>query len=83
MEYGSIFGHGAYLGPDFAADYLHRAALISDQRLGGSSSVSPREQTIADFKANRYDAGSGVLTFSPAQTEAFEKLRRSLRRILA
>ena len=28
MEYGSIFGHGAYLGPDFTADYLHRAALI-------------------------------------------------------
>jgi nitric oxide reductase large subunit len=26
MEYGSIFGHGAYLGPDFTADYLHRAA---------------------------------------------------------
>ena len=24
MEYGSIFGHGAYLGPDFTADYLHR-----------------------------------------------------------
>src|SRR3954447_18960154 len=26
MEYGSIFGHGAYLGPDFTADYLRRAA---------------------------------------------------------
>ena len=25
MEYGSIFGHGAYLGPDFTADYLRRA----------------------------------------------------------
>src|SRR6478672_1783235 len=24
MEYGSIFGHGAYLGPDFTAEYLHR-----------------------------------------------------------
>ena len=30
MEYGSIFGHGAYLGPDFTADYLHRAALIAN-----------------------------------------------------
>jgi hypothetical protein len=28
MEYGSIFGHGAYLGPDFTADYLHRAAMV-------------------------------------------------------
>jgi nitric oxide reductase subunit B len=25
MEFGSIFGHGAYLGPDLTADYLHRA----------------------------------------------------------
>jgi len=29
MEYGSIFGHGAYLEPDFTADYLHRAATMS------------------------------------------------------
>ena len=26
MEYGSVFGHGAYLGPDFTADYLRRAS---------------------------------------------------------
>ena len=26
MEYGSVFGHGAYLGPDYTADYLRRAA---------------------------------------------------------
>src|SRR3990172_2517902 len=24
MEYGSLFGHGAILGPDFTAEYLHR-----------------------------------------------------------
>jgi nitric oxide reductase subunit B len=29
MEYGSIFGHGAYLGPEFTADYLHRATVLS------------------------------------------------------
>ena len=74
MEYGSIFGHGAYLGPDFTADYLHRAALISEESYAGFSSRSPQDQVIADFKANRYDPDSRVLTFSPAQTEAFEKL---------
>src|SRR5215472_16310737 len=73
MEYGSIFGHGAYLGPDFTADYLHRAALIANE-LNGSSSQTTQESTIADFKANRYDATSGVLTYSVAQTEAFNKL---------
>src|SRR5437868_11674175 len=37
MEYGSIFGHGAYLGPDFTADYLHRAALIVRDSYGGAA----------------------------------------------
>jgi nitric oxide reductase subunit B len=76
MEYGSIFGHGAYLGPDFTADYLHRAAVISNEHYGGPSSDSARQQTVADFKANRYDEGSGILTFSPAQADAFNKLVR-------
>jgi nitric oxide reductase subunit B len=26
MEFGSAFGHGAYLGPDFTADYLRRSS---------------------------------------------------------
>ena len=38
MEYGSIFGHGAYLGPDFTAEYLHRAALSSIDFYGGPNS---------------------------------------------
>jgi nitric oxide reductase subunit B len=74
MEYGSIFGHGAYLGPDFTADYLHRAASISVDQYGGSSSDSARQKTIADFKANQYDDVSKTLTFSAAQMEAFKQL---------
>ena len=34
MEYGSIFGHGAYLGPDFTDDYLHRSSAIVQGQLG-------------------------------------------------
>jgi nitric oxide reductase large subunit len=29
MEYGFIFGHSAYFGPDYTADYLNRAAQMS------------------------------------------------------
>ena len=35
MQYGSIFGHGAYLGPDFTADYLRRSALAVRESYGG------------------------------------------------
>ncbi|HJZ95457.1 MAG TPA: hypothetical protein VKE70_03070, partial [Candidatus Solibacter sp.] len=67
MEYGSIFGHGGYLGPDYTADYLHRAALFAGEQ-GDAQGV------VADFKANRYDGTTGVLTYSAAQAEAFRKL---------
>lgn len=38
MQYGSIFGHGAYLGPDWTADYLHRAAEAVTTTYGGAGS---------------------------------------------
>ena len=31
MEYGTIYGHGAYLGPDFTAQYLHRSATLMSE----------------------------------------------------
>src|SRR3984893_10054190 len=74
MEYGSIFGHGAYLGPDFTADYLHRAALLVMNEYGGPSSDQAKALTITDFTSNRYDAETGTLTYSAAQVEAFQKL---------
>ncbi|MFC0866169.1 nitric-oxide reductase large subunit [Sphaerimonospora cavernae] len=66
MEYGSIFGHGAYLGPDFTADYLHRAATIArPNEPGGDTAL------IADFQANRYDPATQTLAFSGPQTTAY------------
>ncbi len=74
MEYGSIFGHGAYLGPDYTADYLHRAALLGRQFYTGQGSDRSAAETISDFKTNRYDSKSGVLTFTTAQSVAFHDL---------
>ena len=43
MQYGSIFGHGAYLGPDYTADYLRRSALIvEEENESAGHSRSPR-----------------------------------------
>jgi len=76
MEYGSIFGHGAYLGPDFTAEYLHRAALSNIDYYGGSGSDTARTKTIHDFKTNRYDQSTGILVYTDAQAKAFEECRR-------
>src|SRR5215813_8084030 len=75
MEYGSIFGHGAYLGPDFTAEYLHRAALSSVEFYGGANSDRARGRTIEDFKTNRYDETSGTLIYTDAQVHAFTECR--------
>jgi nitric oxide reductase subunit B len=74
MEYGSAFGHGAYLGPDFTADYLRRSANFVRARYGGPASDSARERTIADFRTNRYDKGSGMLRLSAPQAAAHRAL---------
>jgi len=76
MEYGSIFGHGAYLGPDYTADYLHRAALMSIEFYNSLGSDRARATTIDDFKTNRYDSSSGTLTFTAAQANALEELEK-------
>jgi len=74
MEYGSIFGHGAYLGPDFTADYLHRSAQGVLAAYGGAASDTAAQRTREDFKTNRYDAATGVLTISDAQARVFDDL---------
>jgi nitric oxide reductase subunit B len=82
MEFGSIFGHGAYLGPDFTADYLHRSATQVLTTYGGAGSDSAARRTRDDFRANRYDARTHTLTFSAAQADAFPVLVAHYRQLL-
>jgi nitric oxide reductase subunit B len=76
MEYGSAFGHGAYLGPDFTADYLRRSSNIVTRAYGGPASDAAARRTVEDFRANRYDKASGTLTLSAVRAQAFETLVR-------
>src|SRR5262245_51393309 len=79
MEYGSIFGHGAYLGPDFTDDYLHRASDSVRTQLGGEQSDSARQETIDQFQTNRYDSGAKTLPYSAQQAQAFIQLEQRYR----
>ena len=74
MEYGSAFGHGAYLGPDFTADYLRRSANFVTRAYGGAQSGDAQRKTIEDFRTNRYDERSGRLTLTAGQAGAFRAL---------
>ncbi len=77
MQHGTLFGHGAYLGQDFNAEYLHRAALLMLERYSGREDFTPqaRARVIEEWKANRYDAASGELRYSEGQAVAFERMR--------
>jgi len=53
---GSIWGHGAYLAPDWSADYLHRMGLFLAARHLGRSSAEAAAFTQAELQ--RLDAGT-------------------------
>ncbi|MEO6973617.1 MAG: cbb3-type cytochrome c oxidase subunit I [Rhodoferax sp.] len=84
MDNGSIWGHGAYLGPDFSADALHRigldtaGALASDQygkplaELDAQQQASVHAQAAVILKTNRYSAAIDTLQFTPAETLAWK-----------
>jgi len=75
MQYGSIFGHGGYLGPDYTSDYLRRSALVVRESYGGEASDRAASRTVEDFKQNRYDPENRTLAYTGAQTEAFGEVR--------
>src|SRR6516162_10634811 len=72
MQFGTVYGHGAYLGPDFTADYLHRMALHMNKRYGGDDSAA--ERTKRELQANRYDPSTGTLVWTAGQASAFEEI---------
>ncbi|HJV33677.1 nitric-oxide reductase large subunit [Geomonas sp.] len=76
MQYGTLFGHGAYLGPDFTAQYLRTAGdrefvYYTGQ---GMPDAQATERVRAEAKDNTYNAVSGILTLTPAQASAYRDL---------
>lgn len=83
MDNGTIWGHGAMLGPDFSAEYLHTLALhsarsIAEQRHGGSlDSLTLAQRAVVEaqvrteLKQNRYDPETRVLVVGPEYEDWF------------
>src|SRR3972149_4404510 len=41
MEHGTLWGHGAYLGPDYSAEYLHRLGGVARGTLARERDARP------------------------------------------
>src|SRR6266545_2966661 len=65
MEYGSVYGHGAYLGPDFTAEYLHKTAEFLIKAYAGVSAagLSARERVATELHENTYDSVEDTMTW--------------------
>jgi len=78
---GSIWGHGAYIAPDWNADYLHRESVIMLRKLaerdGLDYSTLPEAEQAKyqvllreELRKNTYDPATGIITYSRLRAEA-------------
>lgn len=85
MDNGTIWGHGAYLGPDYSGEALHRigedtASALAQQQYGKPLTRLKPEQvaairgaTAVVLKTNRYDADTDTLTLTEPEAAAYRQ----------
>lgn len=91
MDFGSVLGHGAYLGPDFTAQALklwtnalrdelakqgHRKAFAELPREAADAVAA---ETIRTLKSDGHDASTGVLKLSAPAAAAYVRVREHYR----
>jgi nitric oxide reductase subunit B len=88
QEIGTVWGHGAYVAPDWSADWLHRESQILlsawAAREGSTSFdvLNPDQQAvlkarlIREMRTNTYDASKNRVTIGSDRAAAFGQLKR-------
>jgi nitric oxide reductase subunit B len=84
QEVGTVWGHGAYVAPDWSADWLHREALfiLNELAINTDSTtydkVSPEKQAYLrtllqkDLRTNTYDEATKTVTISELRAKAIK-----------
>jgi nitric oxide reductase subunit B len=81
QEVGSIWGHGAYVAPDWSADWLHREAVFVLDRWAGAPGgyeklpaerqAALRERLTGAMRRNTYDPATGTVTIGAERVAAY------------
>lgn len=88
QEIGTVWGHGAYVAPDWTADWLHRECIFTLDtwaRQQGSASyaaLSDEQKAALDarlrdsLRRNTYDPVTGNIVILPVRAAAFDSLEK-------
>ncbi|MBA4548705.1 nitric-oxide reductase large subunit [Thermoactinomyces intermedius] len=88
MDYGSVLGHGSYLGPDYTAETLHlTVTAMQDYKakqmyhqpfsnLSADKKAVIQEKVKNELKKNRYNAKTDTLMLTDAQVYALQQVRK-------
>ena len=87
QQQGSVWGHGAYVAPDWSADWLHREATalqnlrtqeLQKTKVGlGTADRGAIDAALQEeMRRNTYDASSGVITVSEGRATAIREVAR-------
>ncbi len=88
QEVGSIWGHGAYLAPDWTADWLHREAVfILDEwaqkdysmkydDLDKEKQAMLQQRLKQEMRTNTYDQATNMITVSSVRAKAFQEISK-------
>jgi nitric oxide reductase subunit B len=86
QEIGTIWGHGAYVAPDWSADWLHRESnilldtwaqresAVSFASLGTEQQAALKARLVTAIRTNTYDAATNRVTLSADRVAAYRQL---------
>jgi nitric oxide reductase subunit B len=86
MEVGSVWGHGAYVAPDWTADWLHRelVAVLDGWASGGYAAIDAEHQAAlrarltAEYRHNRLDQATQTLVVTDDRGGAIDRTAAAL-----
>ena len=88
QQVGTVRGHGAYVAPDWSADWLHREAValadilarrgygVGYDRLAEGARAAIDAQVKAQMRRNTYDPGTGIVRVSADRAQAIATVAR-------
>ena len=88
QQVGSIWGHGAYVAPDWSADWLHKEAVFLLDKWSRENfgilydDLDPERKAMLEvriqnaLRLNTYDSKTGILTISDERADAVRSISR-------